>query len=98
MAEFITWLDIEREVKKKFKFKNKFKNIKAIFCYSSGMEVEYINEKELAISDLNEIFNDSIVRKEDELLLFVEIGGPEYFIELIPAVGEKKETNIVYPL
>ncbi|WP_205842410.1 ParA family protein, partial [Escherichia coli] len=78
--------------------KNKFKNIKAIFCYSSGMEVEYINEKELAISDLNEIFNDSIVRKEDELLLFVEIGGPEYFIELIPAVGEKKETNIVYPL
>ncbi|EFA7472484.1 ParA family protein, partial [Escherichia coli] len=62
------------------------------------MEVEYINEKELAISDLNEIFNDSIVRKEDELLLFVEIGGPEYFIELIPAVGEKKETNIVYPL
>ncbi|EGO8893987.1 ParA family protein, partial [Escherichia coli] len=47
---------------------------------------------------LNEIFNDSIVRKEDELLLFVEIGGPEYFIELIPAVGEKKETNIVYPL
>ncbi|EFO2720171.1 ParA family protein, partial [Escherichia coli] len=49
-------------------------------------------------SDLNEIFNDSIVRKEDELLLFVEIGGPEYFIELIPAVGEKKETNIVYPL
>ncbi|EHA4100372.1 ParA family protein, partial [Escherichia coli] len=76
----------------------KFKNIKAIFCYSSGMEVEYINEKELAISDLNEIFNDSIVRKEDELLLFVEIGGPEYFIELIPAVGEKKETNIVYPL
>ncbi|EFU0700405.1 ParA family protein, partial [Escherichia coli] len=79
-------------------FKNKFKNIKAIFCYSSGMEVEYINEKELAISDLNEIFNDSIVRKEDELLLFVEIGGPEYFIELIPAVGEKKETNIVYPL
>ncbi|EFJ8615419.1 ParA family protein, partial [Escherichia coli] len=77
---------------------NKFKNIKAIFCYSSGMEVEYINEKELAISDLNEIFNDSIVRKEDELLLFVEIGGPEYFIELIPAVGEKKETNIVYPL
>ncbi|EKO5082762.1 ParA family protein, partial [Escherichia coli] len=86
------------EVKKKFKFKNKFKNIKAIFCYSSGMEVEYINEKELAISDLNEIFNDSIVRKEDELLLFVEIGGPEYFIELIPAVGEKKETNIVYPL
>ncbi|EJA4353158.1 ParA family protein, partial [Escherichia coli] len=60
--------------------------------------VEYINEKELAISDLNEIFNDSIVRKEDELLLFVEIGGPEYFIELIPAVGEKKETNIVYPL
>ncbi|EQA0643120.1 ParA family protein, partial [Escherichia coli] len=65
---------------------------------SSGMEVEYINEKELAISDLNEIFNDSIVRKEDELLLFVEIGGPEYFIELIPAVGEKKETNIVYPL
>ncbi|EJF3572116.1 ParA family protein, partial [Escherichia coli] len=63
-----------------------------------GMEVEYINEKELAISDLNEIFNDSIVRKEDELLLFVEIGGPEYFIELIPAVGEKKETNIVYPL
>ncbi|HAL9576904.1 TPA: ParA family protein, partial [Escherichia coli] len=26
------------------------------------------------------------------------IGGPEYFIELIPAVGEKKETNIVYPL
>ncbi|EFO3739021.1 ParA family protein, partial [Escherichia coli] len=55
-------------------------------------------EKELAISDLNEIFNDSIVRKEDELLLFVEIGGPEYFIELIPAVGEKKETNIVYPL
>ncbi|HDS8999872.1 TPA: ParA family protein [Escherichia coli] len=96
MAEFITWLDIEREVKKKFK--NKFKNIKAIFCYSSGMEVEYINEKELAISDLNEIFNDSIVRKEDELLLFVEIGGPEYFIELIPAVGEKKETNIVYPL
>ncbi|EFE7622988.1 ParA family protein, partial [Escherichia coli] len=56
------------------------------------------NEKELAISDLNEIFNDSIVRKEDELLLFVEIGGPEYFIELIPAVGEKKETNIVYPL
>ncbi|HHH6105320.1 TPA: ParA family protein, partial [Escherichia coli] len=64
----------------------------------SGMEVEYINEKELAISDLNEIFNDSIVRKEDELLLFVEIGGPEYFIELIPAVGEKKETNIVYPL
>ncbi|HHU1517504.1 TPA: ParA family protein, partial [Escherichia coli] len=25
-------------------------------------------------------------------------GGPEYFIELIPAVGEKKETNIVYPL
>ncbi|HCB3376212.1 TPA: ParA family protein, partial [Escherichia coli] len=54
--------------------------------------------KELAISDLNEIFNDSIVRKEDELLLFVEIGGPEYFIELIPAVGEKKETNIVYPL
>lgn len=98
MAEFITWLDIEREVKRKFKFKNKFKNIKAIFCYSSGMEVEYINEKELAISDLNEIFNDSIVRKEDELLLFVEIGGPEYFIELIPAVGEKKETNIVYPL
>ncbi|HAM3813669.1 TPA: ParA family protein [Escherichia coli] len=98
MAEFITWLDIEREVKKKFKFKNKFKSIKAIFCYSSGMEVEYINEKELAISDLNEIFNDSIVRKEDELLLFVEIGGPEYFIELIPAVGEKKETNIVYPL
>ncbi|EBR9761907.1 hypothetical protein DS576_24875, partial [Salmonella enterica subsp. enterica serovar Abony] len=64
----------------------------------SGMEVEYINEKELAISDLNEIFNDSIVRKEDELLLFVEIGGPEYFIELIPAVGEKKENNIVYPL
>ncbi|EAB2749161.1 ParA family protein [Salmonella enterica] len=98
MAEFITWLDIEREVKRKFKFKNKLKNIKAIYCYSSGMEVEYINEKELAISDLNEIFNDSIVRKEDELLLFVEIGGPEYFIELIPAVGEKKENNIVYPL
>ncbi|HBL9061203.1 TPA: ParA family protein [Escherichia coli] len=89
---------MKEKLKKKFKFKNKFKNIKAIFCYSSGMEVEYINEKELAISDLNEIFNDSIVRKEDELLLFVEIGGPEYFIELIPAVGEKKETNIVYPL
>ncbi|HCC6312310.1 TPA: hypothetical protein M6A35_004733, partial [Citrobacter freundii] len=49
MAEFITWLDIEREVKRKFKFKNKLKNIKAIYCYSSGMEVEYINEKELAI-------------------------------------------------
>lgn len=98
MADFITWLDIEREVKRKFKFKNKLENIKAIYCYSSGMEVEYINDKELAISDLNEIFNDSIVRKEDELLLFVEIGGPEYLIELIPAIGVKKETNIVYPL
>ncbi|HBW9712947.1 TPA: ParA family protein [Klebsiella quasipneumoniae] len=98
MADFITWLDIEREVKRKFKFKNKLENIKAIYCYSSGMEVEYINDKELAISDLNEIFNDSIVRKEDELLLFVEIGGPEYLIELIPTIGVKKETNIVYPL
>ena len=98
MADYITWLDIEREVKRKFKFKNKLENIKAIFCYSSGMEVEYINDKELAISDLNEIFNDSIVRKEDELLLFVEIGGPKYLIELIPAIGVKKETNIVYPL
>lgn len=98
MADYITWLDIEREVKRKFKFKNKLENIKAIYCYSSGMEVEYINDKELAISDLNEIFNDSIVRKEDELLLFVEIGGPEYLIELIPAIGVKKETNIVYPL
>ncbi|PXL72619.1 ParA family protein [Klebsiella variicola] len=98
MANFITWLDIEREVKRNFKFKNKLENIKAIYCYSSGMEVEYINDKELAISDLNEIFNDSIVRKEDELLLFVEIGGPEYLIELIPAIGVKKETNIVYPL
>ncbi|TPV25744.1 ParA family protein, partial [Pantoea anthophila] len=95
---YITWLDIEREVKRKFKFKNKLENIKAIYCYSSGMEVEYINDKELAISDLNEIFNDSIVRKEDELLLFVEIGGPEYLIELIPTIGVKKETNIVYPL
>ncbi|WIM53234.1 AAA family ATPase [Pantoea anthophila] len=98
MADYITWLDIEREVKRKFKFKNKLENIKAIYCYSSGMEVEYINDKELAISDLNEIFNDSIVRKEDELLLFVEIGGPEYLIELIPTIGVKKETNIVYPL
>ncbi|CAK6466143.1 hypothetical protein KLEPA_00110 (plasmid) [Klebsiella pneumoniae] len=98
MADFITWLDIEREVKRKFKFKNKLENIKAIYCYSSGMEVEYINDKELAISDLNEIFNDSIVRKDDELLLFVEIGGPEYLIELIPAIGGKKESNIVYPL
>lgn len=98
MADYITWLDIEREVKRKFKFKNKLENIKAIYCYSSGMEVEYINDKELAISDLNEIFNDSIVRKEDELLLFVEIGGPEYLIELIPTIGVKIETNIVYPL
>lgn len=98
MVNFITWLDIEREVKRKFKFKNKLENIKAIYCYSSGMEVEYTNDKELAISDLNTIFNDSIVRKEDELSLFVEIGGPEYLIELIPTVGVKKETNIVYPL
>lgn len=98
MAEFITWLDIERQVKRKFKFKSELKNIKAIYCYSSGMEVEYINDKELAISDLNKIFNDSLIHKDDALVLSLEIGGPEYFIELIPAVGLKKDNNIVYPL
>lgn len=98
MPEFITWLDIEREVKRKFKFKNELVNIKAIYCYSSGMEVEYTGDKELAISDLHKIFNDSISREGDELSLSVQIGGPEYLIELIPAVGSKKENNIVYPL
>ncbi|EJK8583824.1 MULTISPECIES: ParA family protein [Enterobacter] len=98
MAEFITWLDIERQVKREFKFKNALKNIKAIYCYSSGMEVEYINDKELAISDLKKIFNDSLTHKDDVLFLSLEIGGPEYFIELIPTVGLKKDNNVVYPL
>ncbi|NEM19258.1 hypothetical protein G3V96_31540, partial [Escherichia coli] len=91
MAEFITWLDIERQVKREFKFKNALKNFKAIYCYSSGMEVEYINDKELAISDLKKIFNDSLTHKDDVLFLSLEIGGPEYFIELIPTVGLKKD-------
>lgn len=98
MAKFITWLDVEREVKRKFKYKKGFDNIKAIYCYSSGMEVEFVNNKEAAISDLQEIFNDSISQKDDELLLTLEIGCSEYTIELIPALGERKENNIVYPL
>ncbi|HEP1044562.1 TPA: ParA family protein [Serratia marcescens] len=98
MAKFITWLDVEREVKRKFKYKKGFDNIKAIYCYSSGMEVEFVNNKEAAISDLQEMFNDSISQKDDELLLTLEIGCSEYTIELIPALGERKENNIVYPL
>ncbi|EQB9156992.1 ParA family protein [Morganella morganii] len=98
MADFITWLDIERKVKRNFKFKNKIENITAIYCYSSGMEVEYINDKEHAIADLNKIFDDEIIQNEDKLFLSVEIGEPEYLIELIPTVGTKKENDIVYPL
>ncbi|MEM8313833.1 hypothetical protein Q4R83_18915, partial [Morganella morganii] len=80
MADFITWLDIERKVKRNFKFKNKIENITAIYCYSSGMEVEYINDKEHAIADLNKIFDDEIIQNEDKLFLSVEIGEPEYLI------------------
>ncbi|PEI03859.1 ATPase [Pantoea agglomerans] len=98
MADFITWLDIEREVKRKFRFKNDFKNIKDIYCYSSGMEVEFINDKESAIADLYEIFNDSIVGKDEELFFSLEIGSSKYVVEMIPALGEKKNNNIVYPL
>ncbi|WP_165738373.1 hypothetical protein, partial [Enterobacter hormaechei] len=36
--------------------------------------------------------------KDDVLFLSLEIGGPEYFIELIPTVGLKKDNNVVYPL
>ncbi|WP_165746574.1 ParA family protein, partial [Enterobacter hormaechei] len=53
---------------------------------------------ELAISDLKKIFNDSLTHKDDVLFLSLEIGGPEYFIELIPTVGLKKDNNVVYPL
>lgn len=98
MADFITWLDIEREVKRKFRFKKEFKNIKDIYCYSSGMEVEFINDKKSAIADLYEIFNDSIVSKDEELFFSLEIGSSKYVVEMIPALGEKKNNNIVYPL
>lgn len=100
MAHFITWLDVEREMKKNFKFKKDFHHIKSIYCYSSGMEIEFISDKNLAIEELNKIFGDSLIKNNDEYSLQLDIGEIDYRIEFIKSSNDTlaPANNVIYPL
>lgn len=98
MSKFITWLDVERTVKANFKYKNKFKSLTAILCYSSGAEVEFKGDKQKAINELKEVFSGQLSERDGSLLLTLEVGEEDYLFDLIQVVESRSEVKIVYPL
>ncbi|WP_199063918.1 hypothetical protein, partial [Serratia sp. ASV30] len=97
-TKYITWLDVEREVKRNYKFKNEGNIVTAIFCYSSGMEVEYCGSREKAIDELKSIFKSALIEANDEFSISLEINNENYQIELIESTNKKLINNVAYPL
>ncbi|EOC0060676.1 ParA family protein [Cronobacter turicensis] len=98
MSRFITWLDVERTVKANFKYKDKFQNLTAILCYSSGAEVEFTGDKDKAISELKTIFDGSLNEKDNSLFVVLDIGEQIYLFDLIQVTESRNGVKVVYPL
>lgn len=98
MSDYITWLDVERVVKKKFKYNNKFNSITAILCYAFGMEVEFYGDRDAALSELREIFGSNLIESENRVSLSIEIGVGNYDIEFIPVAEKRGINKVIYPL
>lgn len=97
-GKLITWLDVERQLKRVSNNKTQYPDfIHAIYCYSSGMEIEYSGELPDTLKWLDFAFGKSI-SLVGEPYIRLDLNKEIYPIEFIQAVNGKKNQKPVYPL
>ncbi|RMA10210.1 hypothetical protein [Klebsiella pneumoniae] len=91
--KLITWLDVERQLKKVSKNKTNYPDfIQAVFCYNSSMEIEYSGELLSILEWLGSIFGRklSVVGQPN---IRLDLNKEQYPIEFIQSANTKKIKN-----
>jgi len=97
-GKLITWLDVERQLKRVSNNKTQYPDcIHAIYCYSSGMEIEYSGELIPTLEWLGNAFGKNIAFVEEPHILF-DLNKEIYPIEFISTDNGQKNKKPIYPL
>ncbi len=96
--KLITWLDVERQLKKVSKNKTNYPDfIQAVFCYNSSMEIEYSGELLSILEWLGSIFGRKL-SVVGQPYIRLDLNKEQYPIEFIQSANTKKNQKLVYPL
>ncbi|MEG6001115.1 ParA family protein [Enterobacter hormaechei] len=97
-GKLITWLDVERQLKRVSNNKTQYPDfIHAVYCYSSGMEIEYSGELLQTLEWLGTSFGNKISFVNEPYIRF-DLNKEIYPIEFIPTGSLKNSLKPVYPL
>ncbi len=96
--KLITWIDVERKIKEKSHNKTTFpQSIIAIFCFSTGMDVEFYENIHEANDWLNKIFDKSFIQGQNAHIK-LDLNNEEYPINFIDSKPGNDIKKVVYPL
>lgn len=94
---FITWLDIERKLKKETNLWTQLpQGIHSINCYHHGMEIMHSNSKQDVVNWLEKIFGKTFLKSELQLILLA--GKGSYSIDFEQTEPQEKINLPQYPL